>query len=389
MKIASHMDLSSFIVMDVMRDAQALEAQGMDIKHLEVGQPRTPAPAPAIKAIRDALPEIASHGYTLALGMPPLRDAIAALYQRWYGKYIDPARIVVTVGSSLGFEMALLTCFEPGDVIALPCPGYPAYRNLLRVLGLRVFDIPTRADTNWRLNVAHLRALKEKPNGLILASPMNPTGATLNASELKEIAHYCHETGIRLISDEIYHGITFDGPAASAVDLTPSAIVVNSFSKYFSMTGYRIGWMVVPDKLVDPLERLSQNLIISVPTLSQIAALAAMTEEESFNELDGHVARYRANRDILMSHLPKSFLGNVTQPEGAFYLYADTRAISSDSKDLCKRLLHEAHVALTPGIDFDPFEGHLAVRLSFAGSETDMQEACKRINQWVNSEVKT
>jgi len=385
LKIASHMDLSSFIVMDVMRDASELEAKGINIQHLEVGQPRTPPPAPAIKAIKDALPDLASHGYTLSLGMGALREAIAALYMRWYKQKLDPSRVVVTVGSSLGFEMALLACFEPGDTIALPCPGYPAYRNLLRVLGLRVLDIPTRADTDWRLNVMHLRALKEKPDGLILASPMNPTGATLSAAELEEIAIYCHEAGIRLISDEIYHGITFEGPAPTVLNLSPSAIVVNSFSKYFSMTGYRIGWMVVPDNLVDPLERLSQNLIISVPTLSQIAALAAVSENESFSELDTHVERYRANRDVLVANLPEAFLGDFRRPEGAFYLYADTRAISDNSVDLCKKLLHEANVATTPGIDFDPYEGHLAVRLSFAGSQTDMFEASQRISDWMKA----
>lgn len=376
-------DLPSFIVMDVMRDAAKLEQQGRSIIHLEVGQPQSSAPRAAIKAIAEALGDPSAHGYTQALGLPVLRAAIAQHYAQFYQKTVPEDRIIVTLGSSLGFVMALLTACPRGARIALPSPGYPAYRNILDLLGMHHVTIPLRAEQGWRCTADDIRALPEKPDGLILASPMNPTGAMVAPTDMAEIATYCHDNNIRLISDEIYHGITFGKPSITAIDLSPSLIVVNSFSKFFSMTGHRIGWMIVPDNLVGPMERLNQNLLISVPTLGQIAAAATLNSADALAEVTNHVARYAANREILMSGLPSALLGDFPVPDGAFYIYADCRALGDDSRAVAHSLLHEAGVAVTPGSDFDPENGHLALRLSFAGSTSDMHEACTRLNDWV------
>jgi len=377
--------LASFMVMDVMAKAAVLEEMNRTIMHLEVGQPSTGAPKAASEAIVAALSNPASHGYTLSTGMTPLRRGIARHYKRWYDLDIDPERVMVTVGSSMGFAMAFLTCFDAGDRIAMTNPGYSAYRNLMKSVGLETVDLPARSVQNWVPRLDDLEALSPRPDGLILASPSNPTGVVLKPEELAAIARWCDANGVRLISDEIYHGITFGVDHSCALETSSSAIVVNSFSKYFSMTGHRVGWMIVPEDLVDPLDRLTQNCVISVPTLSQIAATAAITDEAALSELAGHVDRYRINRDILLDHLPEKFLGNVAPAEGAFYIYADTSAISNDSVILADRLLNEANVATTPGVDFDTEEGHLAIRLSFAGTSEEMKQAAKNITAWVQN----
>ena len=383
LKCSSRSGLSSFMVMDVMAKAAVLEEQNNHIVHLEVGQPSTGAPAAASQAIVNALNNPATHGYTLPLGIDPLRDGIARHYKRWYDLDVSADNVIVTVGSSLGFAMAFLTCFEHGDRIAITNPGYSAYRNLMTSVGIEAVSIPAGANEGWMPRIQDLEALDPLPDGLIMASPSNPTGVVMRDAQMKELAEWCHENGVRLISDEIYHGITFDVDVVTALKYSPSAIVVNSFSKYFSMTGHRVGWMIVPDDLIDPIERLAQNLVISVPTISQIAAAEAITNEACLAELDSHVERYRVNRDILLNELPEAFLGQVAPPEGAFYIYADTSRISNDSLQLADRLLTEAHVATTAGLDFDPEGGHLALRLSFAGSTEDMREGAKRISDWV------
>ena len=377
--------LASFMVMDVMAKAAVLEEMNRTIMHLEVGQPSTGAPKAASEAIVAALSNPASHGYTLSTGMTPLRRGIARHYKRWYDLDIDPERVMVTVGSSMGFAMAFLTCFDAGDRIAMTNPGYSAYRNLMKSVGLETVDLPARSAQNWVPRLDDLEALSPRPDGLILASPSNPTGVVLKPEELAAIARWCDANGVRLISDEIYHGITFGVDHSCALETSSSAIVVNSFSKYFSMTGHRVGWMIVPEDLVDPLDRLTQNCVISVPTLSQIAATAAITDEAALAELAGHVDRYRINRDILLDHLPEKFLGNVAPAEGAFYIYADTSAISNDSVILADRLLNEANVATTPGVDFDTEEGHLAIRLSFASTSEEIKQAAKNITAWVQN----
>jgi aspartate/methionine/tyrosine aminotransferase len=383
LKCSERSEISSFMVMDVMRRAAKIEQSQKDVLHLEAGQPSTGAPQASCQAIIDALPDPSSHGYTLSPGIAPLRQGIARHYQRLYGLNVSADNIMVTVGSSLGFLMAFLTCFDVGARVAVTNPGYAAYRNLLYSVGLKAIDLPAGAEQGWVPRIEDLVQLSPKPDGLLIASPANPTGVVLSAEQMAEISTWCHDNDVRLISDEIYHGINFDVDCTTALATSPSAIIVNSFSKYFCMTGYRVGWMVLPDDLVDPVERLAQNCVISVPTLSQIAAATAITDSTALAEMESHIKRYRVNRDVLLNELPEAFLGNVPPVQGAFYIYADTSRISADSIDLTNRLLDEAHVATTSGTDFDKVNGLLTLRLSFAGSEADMVEAAKRITHWV------
>jgi aspartate/methionine/tyrosine aminotransferase len=366
-----------FIVMDVMAAAAEKEAAGDTVIHLEVGQPSTPAPKAALAAAHAAL-DADRIGYVAALGLPALRERIAQHYREAYRTEISPERVVVTTGSSGGFPLAFLASFDAGDRIALAAPGYPAYRNILAALNLEAVDLPTSAADRFQPTVAALE--KAGPiAGLIVASPSNPTGTMVTRTELKTLADWCHAHGVRLISDEIYHGIVYDGEAASAVEVSDHAIVVNSFSKYFSMTGWRVGWLVLPQELVRPIERLTQNFFISVPTLSQHAAVAAF---DGRDELDGHVRRYKVNRDLLMAGLPAAGLDRLTPAQGAFYLYADVSHLTNDSRDFCKRMLAEAGVATTPGVDFDRARGAGTLRISFAGSIAEMEEAVRRLKHW-------
>ena len=366
-----------FIVMDVMAAAAEKEAAGGSVIHLEVGQPSTPAPRGALAAAHAAL-DADKLGYVAALGMPPLRERIARHYQEAYGAEVSPERVIVTTGSSGGFPLAFLASFDAGDRVALAAPGYPAYRNILTALDLEPVDLPTSAVDRFQPTVAALEKAG-KIDGLIVASPSNPTGTMVNRAEMTALARWCDANGVRLVSDEIYHGIVYEGDTVSAVEVSDTAIVVNSFSKYFSMTGWRVGWLVVPPDLVRPIERLAQNFFISVPTLSQHAALAAF---ECRDELDGHVQRYRRNRDLLLAGLPEAGFDRFAPAEGAFYLYCDVAHLTNDSRDFCKRLLAEAGVAATPGVDFDRARGVGTLRLSFAGSTAEMEEAVRRLKAW-------
>ncbi len=366
-----------FIVMDVMAAAAEKEAAGDTVIHLEVGQPSTPAPKAALAAARAAL-DSDRIGYVAALGIPALRERIARHYRDAYNTDVAAERVIVTTGSSGGFPLAFLASFDAGDRVALAAPGYPAYRNILAALNLEAIDLPTSAADRFQPTVAALE--KAGPiAGLIVASPSNPTGTMVNRAEMTALANWCHRHGVRLISDEIYHGIVYGDEAVSAAEVSDQAIVVNSFSKYFSMTGWRVGWLVVPPDLVRPIERLTQNFFISVPTLSQHAALAAFDGRE---ELDGHVRRYRANRDLLMAGLPAVGLDRLAPAQGAFYLYADIAHLTNDSRDFCKRMLAEAGVATTPGVDFDKARGAGTLRISFAGSTAEMDEAVRRLKAW-------
>jgi aspartate/methionine/tyrosine aminotransferase len=369
--------VAPFIVMDVMRAANERRAQGHDIVHLEVGQPSTPAPQGALRAAQAALLSDRL-GYVEAFGIPALRQRIARHYCEIYGVDVAVERIVVTQGSSGAFLLSFLAAFDPGDRVALAAPGYPAYRNILAALGLVPVDLPTTADHNFQPTVELLRDAG-KLDGLIVASPSNPTGTTVTPAELKALAQYCDAHGIRLISDEIYHGIVYDGQTATAAALSDSAIVINSFSKYFSMTGWRVGWMILPPDMLRAVECLAQNMFISTTTLSQHAALAAF---ECREELDGHVRRYRANRDLLLDGLPKAGFDRLTAANGAFYIYADVSHLTNDSPDFCRRILMEAGVACTPGLDFDTARGHGTLRISFAGSTEEMAEAVRRLTAW-------
>ena len=366
-----------FIVMDVMAAAAEKDAAGDTVIHLEVGQPSTPAPKGALAAAHAAL-DSDRIGYVAALGIPALRERIARHYSDAYNIEVSPERVIVTTGSSGGFPLAFLASFDAGDRVALAAPGYPAYRNILAALNLEAVDLPTSATDRFQPTVASLE--KAGPiAGLIVASPSNPTGTMVNRAEMTAPSDWCRQHHVRLISDEIYHGIVYEGAAVSAVEVSDQAIVVNSFSKYFSMTGWRVGWLVVPPELVRPIERLTQNFFISVPTLSQHAALAAFDCRE---ELDGHVRRYRANRDLLMAGLPAVGLDRLAPAQGAFYLYADIAHLTNDSRDFCKRMLAESGVATTPGIDFDRARGAGTLRISFAGSTAEMEEAVRRLKAW-------
>lgn len=368
-----------FIVMDVMTAAAERERAGGDVLHLEVGQPSTPAPSGVIAAAKRAL-DADVLGYTVAKGVVPLRERIAQHYRDTYKVTVPVERIVVTTGSSGGFLLAFLAAFEIGDRVALAAPGYPAYRNILSSLGITVVELPVDAETRFQPSADLLEALDPPVDGVIVASPSNPTGTMLDAEAMEALAAYCSRHGIRLISDEIYHGITYGTPAATALLFSTDCVVVNSFSKYYSMTGWRLGWMVVPEDLDRSVECLTQNLYISPPSLSQHAAAAAF---DCTAELDANVARYAANRRLLLEALPDAGFGRLAPADGAFYLYAEIGHLTNDSEAFCRRMLAEAGVAATPGIDFDPTRGAATMRFSFAGSTDDMALAADRLRRWL------
>ncbi|MBM3532065.1 MAG: pyridoxal phosphate-dependent aminotransferase [Alphaproteobacteria bacterium] len=377
-RIARRAGIPPFIVMDVLRAANKRAATGADVLHLEVGQPSTGAPVLVVEAARAALGRDVL-GYTDALGIPPLRQAISRHYHERYGVDVDAARIVVTTGSSGAFILSFLAAFDQGARVAVTAPGYPAYRNILSALGIEVVEIEVGDATRYQPTPALLDKAG-RLDGLIVASPANPTGTMLTAEDLKVLADHCARRDIRLVSDEIYHGITYREPATTALALTERAVVINSFSKYFSMTGWRLGWMVLPEELIRPVECLAQNLFISPPSLSQVAAVAVFGCRD---ELEANVRRYAANRAVLLESLPKAGLDRFAPPDGAFYLYVDIGHVTNDSADFCKRVLAEIGVAITPGIDFDPSRGSRTLRISFAGSTETMAEAARRLGAWL------
>jgi aspartate/methionine/tyrosine aminotransferase len=370
-----------FMVMDVMAAAERIEAGGGHVIHMEVGQPAAPAPRSAVAAAHTALEQIRID-YTSALGMASLRERIARHYRDAYGCVVDPGRIVVTTGSSAAFILAFLAMFEPGDRVAVTVPGYPPYRHILTALGCEPVLIETTSETRHALTGEALLAAHRKAplKGVLVASPANPTGTMMPKEALANVIGAAHDAGIRFISDEIYHGLDYAFPATTAVSLSPDALVINSFSKYFCMTGWRIGWMVVPEAMVRPIERLQQNLAISVPTLSQVAAEAAF---DGAAEMDAIKHGYQENRRILIEGLPKAGLTKFLPADGAFYLYTDVSDFTSDSFEFAKRMLEETHVAATPGVDFDPFHGRHFIRFSYARSADDMREAVARIARWL------
>ena len=377
-KIATRGQVPPFIVMDVMRDAARLEAEGKRIVHLEVGQPSTGIPAAAAARVRDMIGADAL-GYTVAGGIPELRARIAAHYLSVHGVSVDPRRVFITTGSSGAFLLAFLAAFEVGDRVALAAPGYPAYRHILTSIGVQPELIEVGADSRYQPTVAHLKTLPKLPDGLIVASPSNPTGTVIPPAEFRELQSFCDQHGIRLISDEIYHGITYGQAVTTAATEGTSAIVINSFSKYFSMTGWRLGWLVLPEDMLRPLECLAQNLFISPPAVSQWAGVFVF---DCKDELEANVARYAANRRLLLDRLPGLGFDKLAPADGAFYIYADVARLTNDAEVFCRRMLNEAGVATTPGIDFDPINGRHCVRFSFAGSTPDMAEACERLAMW-------
>lgn len=381
MRPSKRSEVSPFIAMDVLAEAARLEEEGRSIIHMEVGQPSAPAPKPALEAARGAL----SHGklgYTEALGIKPLRDALSAHYRKTYGVDVPSGRIMATTGSSAGFNLAFLSAFDPGDRVVLTAPGYPAYRNILKALGLVPVEVEVGEETRWSLTPEHLENVQKEGaiRGVLVASPANPTGTMMTAEALKDLIDYCEAEGIWFISDEIYHGLDYAGEQKTALETSQNAIIINSFSKYYCMTGWRIGWMVLPEQLVRPTERIAQSLYISPPELSQLAAAAAL---DAVQELEAVKSGYAANRELLLKRLPEIGFDKLLPVDGAFYVYADISRFQEDSLGFCKRMLHEAGVAATPGVDFDPVHGRNYLRFSFAGAHDDMKTALDRLSVWL------
>lgn len=374
-------DVPPFMVMDVMAAAARIEAAGGHVIHMEVGQPAASAPKTAILAAHAAL-DSGRIDYTAALGTPSLRERIARHYRDSYGFAVDSGRIVVTTGSSAAFILAFLAMFEPGDRVGVTVPGYPPYRHILTALGCEPVLIETSSETRHALTGEALLAAHRKAplKGVLVASPANPTGTMMPRDALSSLIAAAESAGIRFISDEIYHGLDYAFPAVTSAELSANALVINSFSKYFCMTGWRIGWMLVPEPLVRPIERLQQNLAISVPTLSQIAAEAAF---DGFAEMEEIKRGYLENRRILIEGLPRAGLTKFLPADGAFYLYADVSDFTSDSFEFAGLMLEKAHVAATPGVDFDPVHGRRFIRFSYARSAQEMREAVERIARWL------
>lgn len=373
--------VAPFMAMDALRDAKALERAGRHIIHMELGEPGAPAPLLVREAAAEALRD-GRLGYGEALGDAALRARIAAHYGARYGVSVSPERVIVTTGSSGGFVLALIAAFDAGARIAVTAPGYPAYANILSSLGLEAVPLEIGpqsrfAPTAEMLATAHR---ERKLDGALFMSPANPTGAVIDAGELKKICAFCDEARIVFISDEIYHGLEYEAPAETALRFTPNAIVVNSFSKYYAMTGWRLGWLVAPEELMRPLERLQQSASICAPTISQRAALAAF---DATAELEGNRATYARNRALLIERLPAMGLTRFAPPDGAFYIYADVSDFTRDSMDFCKRLLVDAGVAATPGLDFDRKRGGTTIRLSYAGAEAEVAEGVARLASWM------
>jgi aspartate/methionine/tyrosine aminotransferase len=376
MRSSTRGQVDPFIVMDVMERARLAEAAGRSVIHMEVGQPGTPAPAGAIKAVEAAM-RAGSLGYTVALGLPELRARIARLYKDWYGIDLDPARVVVTSGSSAGFILAFTALFEAGDRVALGDPGYPSYRQILKALSLAPLRIETKAPDRFQPTPD---TLPRNMDGLIVASPANPTGTMLDHQALSALIEATQDRGAAFVSDEIYHGVDYEKRPVSALEISDDVYVINSFSKYHSMTGWRVGWMVVPEDHVRVIERLAQNMFICAPHVAQVAALAAM---DCGPELRANLDVYAENRRLLIEGLPKAGLVDAAPPDGAFYVYADVSRFTDDALGFAGRMLDEAGVAVTPGLDFDPLRGHKTLRLSYARSTADITEGLQRIGDFM------
>ena len=385
--VASRAAVPPFHVMDLLAAAGQRQRTHGDLVDLVAGQPSTPAPAPVREAARRALDQELI-GYTVAIGIPELREAIAGHHRRTHGIEVTADDVVVTTGSSGGFLLAFLAAFEAGDRVAIARPGYPCYRNVLTALGCRVVELPTGPESRFQPTVAMLEALDEPVQGLVVASPANPTGTMLLPEELAALARWCEEHGVQLMSDEIYHGITYatgSSPTvqSSAWETSREAVVFNSFSKYFSMTGWRIGWALVPERLRRPVDVLTGNFTICPPALAQHAAIEAFTPA-SYAECDAHVTRYAGNRQLLLDGLPRLGIDRLAPADGAFYVYADVGHLTDDSMAFCHRLLTDTGVATAPGIDFDTEQGNRFVRLSFAGRPEQIGEALDRLAGWLD-----
>jgi len=377
MKNSTRGAVAPFIVMDVMEAARQAETEGRHIIHMEVGQPSTAAPQKALQYLKDSMDRDAM-GYTVALGLPALRQKIAGLYGDWYDVDLDPARVVITPGSSGAFILSFTSLFDAGARVGIGAPGYPSYRQILRALDLVPVDIETQPEN--RLQPVASELVGQDLAGLLVASPANPTGTMLDRAALASLIHSTHDAGSAFISDEIYHGIEYEAKAVSALEITDDCYVINSFSKYFSMTGWRVGWMVVPEDHIRHVERLAQNMFICSPHASQLAALAAM---DAHDELQENLDVYRKNRTLMMAGLPKAGFTKFAPPDGAFYVYVDVSEYTDDSLAFSKQILAEAGVAITPGLDFDPARGAGTLRLSYARRTADIEEGLSRLEKFM------
>lgn len=376
-QVSARSQVDPFIVMDVMEQARLLEEAGRSIIHMEVGQPGTPAPQAARDGLAAAMAD-GPLGYTVALGLPALRVRIARLYRDWYGVELDPNRVVVTAGSSAAFLLAFTALFDAGDRVGLGLPCYPSYRQILKALSLEVIGIETQAEDRFQPVAGALPDLA----GLIVASPANPTGTMLDRASMAALIDACHAQGAAFISDEIYHGLHHDARAVSALEVSDDVYVINSFSKYFSMTGWRIGWMVVPEGHVRTIERLAQNMFICAPHASQVAALHAMEAEE---ELEANRAVYARNRALMLEGLPRAGFDRIAPPDGAFYIYADVSHLTDDSVSFASEILEKAGVAVTPGLDFDPGRGRGTLRFSYARATADIEAGLARLKAFMDA----
>ena len=376
MRRSSRGQVDAFIVMDMVAEAAKLEAEGRHIIHMEVGQPGSGAPAVAVEAVTAAM-QSESLGYTMALGLPELRRGIAELYQRWYGVDLNPERVIVTSGSSGAFLLAFTALFEAGDRVGLGEPGYPSYRQILKALSLEPVGIATSAANRLQPVPADLEGVEMA--GLIVASPGNPSGTMLSKAALADLISYAQARDIAFVSDEIYHGLHYCARAHSALEISDDVYVINSFSKYFSMTGWRVGWMVVPQDHLRTVERLAQNMFICAPHVAQIAALAALQAEP---ELEANRAVYAENRRLMLQGLPEAGFDKIAPPDGAFYIYADVSDLTEDSLAFARDILHKAGVAVTPGLDFDAKRGGQTLRFSYARATADIVEGLARLKAY-------
>lgn len=380
LKLSSHSDIGVFRVLDLLQQVNKRRALGEDVINMAPGQPADGAPQAALDYAAEIM-RSGFMGYTEAIGMPALRTRLSQWYTDYYGIDVPMERIVITIGASGAFLFTFLSMFEPGDKIALAAPGYPAYRNIMKACSLVPLEIQTGAQTNYQVSLSHLEELEELPDGLLIASPSNPAGTIIPPEELKAICAWCAKNGVRLIADELYHGVTFGEKADTVARYCGNAVVVNSFSKYFAMTGWRLGWMVLPDNVTDRVKCLAESLFVSPPTLAQHVALKTFDHTDV---LDTYVARYKANLDVLKRELPKAGITKLSDTRGAFYLYADISGLTNDSEAWAKDLLDKAKVAVTPGLDFDLLRGHQTIRISFAGATAEIEEACRRIQTFMN-----
>ncbi len=378
MRNSTRSGVDPFIVMDVMEAARKAEEAGRHIIHMEVGQPGTGAPKGATEALAGAMQQ-GPLGYTVALGLPALRQRVARMYGEWYNVDLNPERVVITPGSSGGFLLAFTALFDSGDRVGVGAPGYPSYRQILKALGLVPVDLPTAPENRLQPVPSDFAGLDLQ--GLMVASPANPTGTMLDHAAMGALIEAARGQGASFISDEIYHGLEYEAKAVTALELTDECYVINSFSKYFSMTGWRVGWMVVPEDQVRVVERIAQNMFICAPHASQVAALAAMDCDE---ELQANLDVYRQNRALMLAGLPKAGFTNIAPPDGAFYVYADVSDLTDDSCALAAEILDKAGVAVTPGLDFDPARGHTTLRFSYARATADIEEGLSRLHRFMS-----